>query len=96
MSKQLDDNNTVEFGKYFLKFYLNCAIQLSYCLRRYTDINLNIYLETLHTVINLWNEKKKHIRLAKIINGLILKKKMFEQLIKTCIHLLQYFQKNIL
>ncbi|KAH1006085.1 hypothetical protein HUJ04_006963 [Dendroctonus ponderosae] len=80
----LIDNDTLAFGEYFRRFYVNRTQLWAYCFRKYTGINTNMYLESLHKVIkDFYLEGKRCKRLDKNINSLInlVTDKIFERII---------------
>ncbi|XP_049779353.1 uncharacterized protein LOC126176251 [Schistocerca cancellata] len=81
----LNDPDTAEFGRYFLKMYCQRVEKWAYCFRHRLGINTNNYLESLHKVIKYsYLEGKKCRRLDKSLNALLclVRDKVYEGLVK--------------
>lgn len=85
LSDLLNDEDTVEFGKYFSDHYAARPEKWAYCYRKNLGINTNMYLESLHRKIKYQYWEGKHVkRLDIAISGLLklLRDLIFQRLIK--------------
>jgi len=79
----IDDEDTREYGIYFMTTYRQCPKQWAYCYRMHAGINTNMHLERMHRTIKYLFLKGKHVkRLDKAIHAIMqmIKQKLFDRL----------------
>lgn len=58
----LKDKDTYNFGQYFKTNYVNNFKQWAYCYRKYTGINTNMRLESMHKIVKYFYLNRKTIK----------------------------------
>lgn len=79
-----EDNDTREFGEYFINQYMSNTSSWAYCSRIGAGINTNMHLERIHCTLKYTYLKGKHVkRLDKGINAImrLVRDKCIERLI---------------